>query len=579
MKKLLLFFARKIAFPMVVILAVPMTATAQKTDMKPLPVSLRDFKGFHPQRVTRASDKQGITATLKYEQIADMSTPRIAHQVFSSGDGFIVVGGRTTGFQLTSTAELYQNGNWQNLSIPNAHDGAFSVKLTDGRFMVGGGFSSAEGVGQTLATDIYDPQTRTFSTGPQLTTARAQSMAINVGGKIYVSGNWYAADPTMDYYDGTSFKAIGETDDRSNPYMFANREGDLLILSAYNTKGQSFGFYTFDDGTQMLLADMYVSNTGKTNFFGLPFTPQAVPLQLSDDTRPEDYHITQGGDNFYLILAKTTDGYQLYMLNMDMMQLYQFSMFNIPTIDTDGQAITWRGGVIVNEARQEIYIIGTSGPVSNQTLHVISLNYMNDEWTIASAKGFKHNLLTASWTLLSNGKLACSGGGIKDNTDAQRTAYIITPPVAGSGDLEPDDGDLIDRKFLVVETKDHVQTTYMLADKTQVLFAGSNLRVVSAKVDVTYNLSDILRFTYQTRSITGISELHTEQATIDYKDEQLVISGIQAGAMINIYSLDGKLVKQHTANHTGTYRLSLASLPKGIYIVKADNVTYKIMKR
>ncbi len=30
---------------------------------------------------TRASDQQGVTATLKYERVADMKVPRIGHQV------------------------------------------------------------------------------------------------------------------------------------------------------------------------------------------------------------------------------------------------------------------------------------------------------------------------------------------------------------------------------------------------------------------------------------------------------------------------------------------------------------------
>ena len=235
--------------------------------------------------------------------------------------------------------------------------------------------------------------------------------------------------------------------------------------------------------------------------------------------------------------------------------------------------------VIADETKQEVYLIGVSGPATNQTLHIISMNYVTNEWTIATATGFDHNMLSASWTKLSDGRLACTGGSIKDYTDAQASAYIFTLPVAGRGNEEPDDSDGEDRKFLVVETKDHVKTAYMLADKTQVRFAGTNLRVVSTKADVTYQLSDILRFTYETRSTTGISELRTTQAEVDYKDGQLVISGIKAGGSVNVYSLEGKLVKQLTAQRSGTYRLSLASLSKGVYIVKADNVTYKIMKR
>ena len=543
--------------------------------VRPVKVALKE----KPNRTTRADDpRQGVRATLRYEQAADMAVARMAHQTFPSGDGLVVVGGRTTGFQLTKTAELWQNGTWTTIPIASAHDGAFAVRLSDGRYMVGGGFASAGGVGQTKVTDIYDPTTRTFATGPQLTTARAQSMAMAVGSQVYVSGNWYADDPTMDFYDGASFKAVAQTDGRTSPYMMYDADGNIYAFSSLNERGQSFGYYTDDDGEQ-LLVDRYSPATGETRYIALPFTSENSLLPLSDDVRPSDYHVVYSGYNCYLLLSRAADGCRLYMLNLDQMGLYRFQNVVIPTADEEGRTITWRGGVLTNSVRQEAYLIGASGPAARQTLHLISLNYDTDEWTLATATGFSHNLLSASWTVLSDGRLACTGGSVNDNTDARPTVYLFTPPVAGQGDTEPDPGPLVDRNYLVVETKNHVLTTYMLAERPQVRFEGANLRVVSAKADVTYRLSDILRFTYEKRSVTGVSELQAEPAAVDYEDGELVISGLKAGAAVGVYSLDGKLVRQLTARHAGTYRLSLAALPQGVYIVKADNITYKIMKR
>ena len=543
--------------------------------VRPVKVALKE----KPHRTTRADDpRQGVRATLRYEQAADMTVARMAHQAFPSGDGLVVVGGRTTGFQLTKTAELWQNGTWTTIPIASAHDGAFAVRLSNGRYMVGGGFASAGGVGQTKVTDIYDPTTRTFATGPQLTTARAQSMAMAVGSQVYVSGNWYADDPTMDFYDGASFKAVAQTDGRTSPYMMYDADGNIYAFSSLNEHGQSFGYYTDDDGEQ-LLVDRYSPATGETRYLALPFTSENSLLPLSDDVRPSDYHVVYSGYNCYLLLSRAADGCRLYMLNLDQMGLYRFQNVVIPTADDEGRTITWRGGVLTNSVRQEAYLIGASGPAARQTLHLISLNYDTDEWTLATATGFSHNLLSASWTVLSDGRLACTGGSVNDNTDARPTVYLFTPPVAGQGDTEPDPGPLVDRNYLVVETKNHVLTTYMLAERPQVRFEGANLRVVSAKADVTYRLSDILRFTYEKRSVTGVSELQAEPAAVDYEDGELVIRGLKAGAAVGVYSLDGKLVRQLTARHAGTYRLSLAALPQGVYIVKADNITYKIMKR
>lgn len=537
--------------------------------MKQAPLMARSQK--------RDPQREGVTAQLRYEQIANMHTPRMGHQVFPSGNGIVVAGGHTTGFQLTPTAEFYQDGTWTSLSIDNAHDGAFSVQLPDGRFMVGGGFSAAGGVGQSKTVDIYNPNTRTFTAGPQMTVARAQCQAICEGSRVYVSGNWYADDKVMDCYDGSSFTAVGDMDGRSVPYLFADRSGNIYSMSPSNVKGQSFGFYTYDDGSVGLLADKFLPATGNTQYFGLPFSPQLYPMALSGDTRPSDYHVVYGGNNCYIVLARTSDGYMLLLLDFDDAKFYAFNTFNIPTADASGAAITWRGGVLVNSAKQETYLIGTSGTNTNQTLHVISLNYVSSEWTIASASGFTHNLLSASWTILADGRIACTGGSINDNTDALSKAYLITPPVAGQADSSPDEPQ--GENTLVVLTKDGVQTTYLLSEKPEVRFIGRDLRVVSTKADVTYKISDILRFTYIKRNASGIDNVIDDPAEVEWQDGTLVISKLKANATVVIYSPDGKMVRRLQARHTGTYRLSLSELPKGVYIVKADNVSYKIMKR
>ena len=560
--------------------AVPVITAAQTADTKPLRVGLSEFKSPRQHNFSRAAEKQGVTATLVYEQLPDMLTPRIGHQTFISGKDLIVVGGRTTGFKLTATAERYADGQWGSVSINNAHDGAFLVRVDNG-YMIGGGFSQDQGVGQTTSTSTFNSSSvNKLSDGPQLSTPRAMSKAVYVDGKVYVSGNWYAEDKTLDMLDAGAreFKSVGSTSSRSAPYMFYDNNGRIIVVSSNDNYGKSFGFYT-EGGMDFLLSEVYDPSTSKTLPLILPFSPESYPMTLPDDASTDDYHVNFYGENLFFILAKEESKYALYAFDSDEMKMYNLPELKIPTTDTAGQTITWRGSVIADETKQEVYLIGVSGPATNQTLHIISMNYVTNEWTIATATGFDHNMLSASWTKLSDGRLACTGGGIKDYTDAQTSAYIFTLPVAGRGNEEPDDNDVEDRKFLVVETKDHVKTAYMLADKTQVRFAGTNLRVVSTKADVTYQLSDILRFTYETRSTTGISELRTTQAEVDYKDGQLVISGIKAGGSVNVYSLEGKLVKQLTAQRSGTYRLSLASLSKGVYIVKADNVTYKIMKR
>ena len=549
---------------------------------------VKNFKGFVKRSATRADgDKMGVISDLKYEKLPDMKLARLWHQTFPTSNGLVVVGGHTTGFSPTKTAEIYRDGKWQELSIGSAHDGGFSVMLNDGRWMVGGGFSQANGVGQSKDVDIYDPKTNTFQAGPSLSNARALAKAINMSGNIYVSGNWYTDDNTMDFYNGSSFSAVGNMDGRSNPYMMQDKDGNIMAFGTQNTYGNDVELYTYSDGSKGIVADRYNPSTGKTDYAATIFSVECFPLPLPNEFRSSDALFTFAGERYcvFLCMEQTSSYdyiYKLYLYCIDEGKYYQYGDFHIPSTHPEtGEEISYRGGVYVNEAKRELYLIGSSlADWHEKRIHIISFNYTTYEWTIASTSGFNYDLTQGSWTLMPDGRLACTGGYTDSNSHPSSESYLFAPPTAGESSGETPDPQK-SGKTLVVLTKDGAKTEFLLGDKPKVLFEGKNLRITSTKADVTYALADILRFTYTNTNPTGINELAEmdDPTEVSYQDGTLVLSQLKEGAVVGVYSLDGKLVQQLRAGHRGTYRLNLSSLPKGVYIVKADTITYKIMKR
>lgn len=134
---------------------------------------------------------------------------------------------------------------------------------------------------------------------------------------------------------------------------------------------------------------------------------------------------------------------------------------------------------------------------------------------------------------------------------------------------------------LLVLTKDNAVHQFYLVDKPLVNFEGTNLVITSDKAMATFAISDVIRFTYQQTDPTGINELRAEdEPTVNYsQDGTLTVSQLLAGTSVMVYTLDGRLVEQLQAHRSGTYRLSLSSLPFGVYLVKAGTTTYKITKR
>ena len=132
---------------------------------------------------------------------------------------------------------------------------------------------------------------------------------------------------------------------------------------------------------------------------------------------------------------------------------------------------------------------------------------------------------------------------------------------------------------LIILMKNGSENAFFLKDKPKVTFEGTRLKVSATTGDVSFALADVQRFTYAKKSTTGISEQVENPTGVTFEGDVLVISQLKANATANIYALDGKLIRQLKPQRAGTYRINLSELPSGLYLVKADNVTYKITKR
>lgn len=142
-------------------------------------------------------------------------------------------------------------------------------------------------------------------------------------------------------------------------------------------------------------------------------------------------------------------------------------------------------------------------------------------------------------------------------------------------DIPADEGTVTS---LILLLKDGTTQTYELAEQPVITVVGTELKIVANHADVSIPLSDVVRYTFQKRT-TGIDEVDTNQEVIDYKDGVLTLSGLEAGTPISLYTIDGRLLQAHTVAGDGTYRQSLASLRQGVYVVKVNHKSYKIMKR
>ncbi len=177
---------------------------------------------------------------MAWERLPDLTVPRAGHALLQLDGELTVIGGHTTGFIPTPTAEYFKDGKWNTLSSLYTHDNGFCLRLKDGTILLGGGLQEAFGIGQSFSAERYLPASHSFEPVSILDRRRAASSALEMeDGTILVSGNWYAEDALEMYSAKDGFTTVKETaENRSYPWILPTAPDNAIIFGAVDSWGR-----------------------------------------------------------------------------------------------------------------------------------------------------------------------------------------------------------------------------------------------------------------------------------------------------------------------------------------------------
>ena len=216
---------------------------------------------------------------LEAERLPDMTVPRSGHSAFLANGEVTVVGGHTSGFVLTPTAEYFEDGKWHQLQTVYTHDGGISIVMKSGLVLLAGGFKDNLGIGQSFEVELYDPTTHQSKGFGCLDQKRVAGAAVELdSGRVIITGNWYTNDG-IEIFDGkTTFSHVRDvTQSRYLPHLFRTSDGDVLIVAGYDNHGESIDTIVVD------------------RLYGEPFRNE-----LFDNWHPLHYDLAQHSDDSFI---------------------------------------------------------------------------------------------------------------------------------------------------------------------------------------------------------------------------------------------------------------------------------------
>ena len=172
---------------------------------------------------------------LQPERLPDMNIPRLSHSTLLINGELTVVGGHTSGFVPTKTAEYLKDGEWHVMQMAYTHDDGLCVPLRSGKVLLAGGYEKNLGVGQTIEAELYNPATHTFEGFGCLARKRTHPTAVELpNGQVVVAGNWYHDDDIETYDGGMYFEIARQVSvPRSFPRLLCISDSDVMVVSSY----------------------------------------------------------------------------------------------------------------------------------------------------------------------------------------------------------------------------------------------------------------------------------------------------------------------------------------------------------
>ena len=183
----------------------------------------------------------GKCIQMTVERLPDLNVPRNAHTAAFVNGELTVIGGHTTGFIPTNTAEYYRDGAWHLIDSYFPHDYGFGVVLSPEEILVGGGCAEAFGEGQTQGVELYSALTHSFTPLPIMDQHRTRPTAARLSdGTVLISGNWYSADYTSTYsVPGGPATVRRSALQRVSPYIFQTSPDNAIIFSSVGTRDEA----------------------------------------------------------------------------------------------------------------------------------------------------------------------------------------------------------------------------------------------------------------------------------------------------------------------------------------------------
>ena len=138
-------------------------------------------------------------------------------------------------------------------------------------------------------------------------------------------------------------------------------------------------------------------------------------------------------------------------------------------------------------------------------------------------------------------------------------------------------------KYFLVWDNEGGYVSFPLEERPRIVvdYEKSLVRCITRAQEVEFSLNEVHKYTLSyTSENAAVEEVAAEEeGTFSRNSGSLEFENYKPGTIISVYLINGMMVTSQKVDNDGRLSISMLDWEKGIYLIKAGSVTYKIIKK
>lgn len=135
-----------------------------------------------------------------------------------------------------------------------------------------------------------------------------------------------------------------------------------------------------------------------------------------------------------------------------------------------------------------------------------------------------------------------------------------------------------DEVALRLSMRDGSSVSFYLNEKPKMTFVADSVKIVSSASQAKVKRSDVLDIKFGTEETNSIEDV-CEKETVEIGSEFIKVENMRPDGVVNVYSVDGRVVVSGKVDGNGSAVIWLHSIPSGIYLLNYNDITIKFIRR